>query len=69
MRRTEVLNKSLATRKVFFLAGWVEKENRTILQNITDEYDGVELTWIKPDKGEKTPIKLKNNAFSKPYES
>jgi len=69
LRRTEVLNKSLATRKVFFLEGWVEKDNRTILQNIADEYDGVELTWIKPKKGEKAPVKLKNNPFSRPYEA
>ncbi len=69
LRRTEVLNKSLTTRKVFFLEGWVEKENQTVLQNIADEYDGVELTWIKPDKGEKAPIKLKNNSLSRPYEA
>ncbi len=69
LRRTEVLNKSLSTSKVFFLEGWVEKENRTILQNIADEYDGVELTWIKPNKGEKAPVKLKNNILSRPYEA
>jgi V/A-type H+-transporting ATPase subunit I len=69
INRTEVLNKSLTTRKVFFLEGWIEKENQTVLQNIADEYDGVELNWIKPDKDEKAPIKLKNNSLSKPYEA
>ena len=69
LRRTDVLNKSLATKKVFFLDGWVEKESRTILQNIADEYDGVELNWVKPDKGEKAPVKLRNNPLSSPYEA
>jgi V/A-type H+-transporting ATPase subunit I len=67
--RAEVLNKSLSTKKVFFLEGWVEKENRTVLQNIVDDYDGVELTWIKPEKSEKIPVKLKNNSLSSPYEA
>jgi len=69
INRTEVLNKGLSTRKVFFLEGWVEKENRTMLQNVADEYDGVELTWMKPDEGERAPVKLKNNSLSSPYEA
>ncbi len=67
--RAEVLNKSLATRNVFFIEGWVEKENQTILQNLADSYDGVELTWMKSKKGEKIPVKLKNNPLSSPYEA
>jgi len=67
--RAKVLNKGLSTRKVFFLEGWVEKENRTMLQNVADEYDGVELTWMNPDEGERAPVKLKNNSLSSPYEA
>jgi len=67
--RMEVLNKSLSTKKVFLLEGWVEENNRTILQNIADEYEGVELNWVKPGKDEKPPVKLKNNPLSKPYEA
>jgi V/A-type H+-transporting ATPase subunit I len=67
--RAEVLNKSLCTRKVFLLEGWVEEDNRTILQNIADEYEGVQLNWVEPAKDEKTPVKLKNNLLSKPYEA
>ena len=67
--RAEVLNKSLATRNVFFMEGWVEKENQTILQNLADSYDGVELSWMKVKKGEKVPVKLKNNTLSSPYEA
>ena len=67
--RAEVLNKSLSTRKVFFLEGWVEEDNRTILQNIADEYEGVQLNWVRPEKNEKPPVKLKNNLLSKPYEA
>lgn len=69
LRRTEVLNKSLSTSKIFLLEGWVEKKNQTVLQNIADSYDGVELNWIKPDKSEKAPVKLKNNSLSRPYEA
>jgi len=69
MHRSEVLNKSLSTRKVFLLEGWVEKGNQTILQNLADSYDGVELTWIKPQKGDKIPVKLRNNPLSSPYEA
>ncbi len=67
--RAEVLNKGLFTRKVFLLEGWVEEDNSTILQNIADEYEGVELNWVKPAKDEKPPVKLKNNTLSKPYEA
>jgi len=67
--RTEVLNKSLSTNKVFILEGWVEEDNRTILQNIADEYEGVQLNWLKPAKDEKPPVKLKNNSLSSPYEA
>jgi V/A-type H+-transporting ATPase subunit I len=67
--RAEVMNKGLSTRKVFFLVGWVEKDNRTILQNIADEYEGVELNWVEPKEDEKAPVKLKNNALSNPYEA
>jgi V/A-type H+/Na+-transporting ATPase subunit I len=67
--RAEVMNKGLSTRKVFFLEGWVDKDNRAILQNIADEYEGVELNWVKPTEGEKIPVKLKNNALSNPYEA
>jgi V/A-type H+-transporting ATPase subunit I len=69
LKRADVLNKSLSTSKVFFMEGWVEKENRTLLQNIVDNYSGVELTWIEPEKSEKVPVKLKNNSLSSPYEA
>jgi V/A-type H+-transporting ATPase subunit I len=69
MNRSDVLNKSLATGKVFLMEGWVEKENQTILQNLAGGHDGVELNWIKPKKGEKIPVKLKNNPLSSPYEA
>lgn len=69
INRTEVLNKSLATRNVFFIEGWVEEENRTVLQNLADSYDGVDLNWIEPKKGENIPVKLKNNPLSSPYEA
>jgi len=67
--RAEVLNKGLFTRKVFLLEGWVEEDNSTILQNIADEYEGVQLNWLKPAKDENPPVKLKNNPLSKPYEA
>lgn len=67
--RTEVLNKSLTTRDVFFIEGWVEKEKQTILQNLADSYEGVDLNWVKPEKEEKIPVKLKNNTLSSPYEA
>jgi V/A-type H+-transporting ATPase subunit I len=69
MNRSDVLNKSLATGKVFLMEGWVEKENQTILQNLADGHDGVELNWVKPEKGENIPVKLKNNPLSSPYEA
>jgi V/A-type H+-transporting ATPase subunit I len=69
INRSDILNKSLATSKVFIMEGWVEKENQTILQNLADSFDGVELNWVKPKKGEKIPVKLKNNRLSSPYEA
>jgi len=69
INRTEVLNKSLMTRDVFFMEGWVEKENQTILQKLADSYDGVDLNWMEPEKGESIPVKLKNNPVSRPYEA
>ncbi len=69
MNRSDVLNKSLTTRNVFFMEGWVEKENQTILQNLADKYDGVDLNWAKPSKVERIPVKLKNNTISTPYEA
>jgi V/A-type H+-transporting ATPase subunit I len=67
--RAEVLNKSLATRDVFFVEGWVEAENSKVLQNLADKYDGVDLNWVEPKKEESIPIKLKNNPVSSPYEA
>jgi V/A-type H+-transporting ATPase subunit I len=69
MNRTDVLNRSLSTSKVFIMEGWVEKEHQTILQNLADGHDGVELNWVKPKKDEKIPVKLKNNPLSSPYEA
>ncbi|MEO0293294.1 MAG: V-type ATP synthase subunit I [candidate division WOR-3 bacterium] len=69
LKRAEVLNKSLGTKKVLILEGWVEKENQAILQSLANSYEGVELTWVEPEKGESIPVKLKNNPLSSPYEA
>ncbi len=68
IKRTEVLNKTLMTKNVFFIEGWIVENSKDVLEKLVSSYRGVDLTWVKPRKDERPPVKLENNKLSEPYE-
>ncbi len=69
LKRTEVLNRALASREVFFIEGWIDEEDTHLLQDLISSHSGVDLKWTAPREDENPPIKLKNNKLAKPYEA
>ncbi len=55
----------------FILVGWVPEDNENELSAQLDKIDGVEYSIEKADsdKKHKPPVKLKNNWFSRPFET
>lgn len=55
----------------FILVGWVPEDSESELSTQLDKIDGVEYSIEKADsdKKHKPPVKLKNNWFSRPFET
>lgn len=55
----------------FILVGWVPEENETEFSQMLDKIDGIEYSMDRPDfeMKHKPPVKLKNNWFSRPFET
>lgn len=56
----------------FFLMGWIPEENEISFCNKLEEIDGIEYNTEETEtktEMERAPVKLKNNWFSKPFES
>lgn len=55
----------------FILVGWIPEENEMEFTKVLDKIRGIEYSIDKVDKDRKykPPIKLKNNWFSKPFET
>lgn len=55
----------------FILVGWIPEENETEFSQMLDRIDGIEYSIDRADSDlkHKPPVKLKNNWFSRPFET
>ena len=67
--RTDVLNKTLASKEVFFIEGWIDEADTPLLEGLVSRHASVDLKWTEPRKEESPPSKLKNNKLAEPYEA
>jgi V/A-type H+-transporting ATPase subunit I len=59
----------LATKRLFFLDGWVPKERKSQLQILFKEFkDKIYIRLRPPKKGELSPTKLKNKRMIAPFQ-
>ena len=64
----EVLSKTENTKRVFFLAGYVEAKRVEKLESCLNNNFNVALSFKNPDKEDDVPVVLENNKFSSPVE-
>lgn len=69
IKRTDALNRALRSREVYFIEGWVDEEDKALIEDLASSHPGVDLKWSKVRKDEHPPVKLKNNKLAEPYEA
>ncbi|MDW5299744.1 MAG: V-type ATP synthase subunit I [Sedimentibacter sp.] len=66
--KKKILSNMLKTETTFYIAGWIPEESKEQVLLILNKHQ----CWYEitvPEKGEETPIAIKNNSFSQPFES
>lgn len=66
--RTKILTSLMRTEKAFYFDGWLPKAKEEAVKKVLEE-NGCYYEVEAPEKGEETPILLKQNAFSEPFEA
>ncbi len=66
--RAKTSEKLLRTRTSYYFDGWVPEENQKEVEAVLEEY-GCYYEIEEPEKGEETPVKLKENSFVYPLQS
>jgi len=60
--------KMLATEKAGLIEGWIRSSDRKRLEEIVAGFEASEVRSIKPRKGERMPVALRNPPWIKPFE-
>jgi len=64
----EEYDKMAETSSAAFIEGWVASEERELLEEIVASFQASEVRSLKPRKGEKAPVALRNSSVIKPFE-
>jgi V/A-type H+-transporting ATPase subunit I len=66
--KAKALDSVLATNRAFYIDGWIPAVESENLASLLAQY-GCHYEITPPEKGEETPVLMKNNAFVTPIES
>jgi len=66
--RAKAFGNVLVTKRTFYIDGWIPAEESKKLAALLEKH-GCHFEIIEPEKGEETPVLLKNNNFITPIES
>ena len=66
--KAKILSSIVKTKSVFYFDGWLPTVKEEEVKKALDE-NGAYYEITEPEKGEETPIMLKQNAFSEPFEA
>jgi V/A-type H+-transporting ATPase subunit I len=66
--RAKAFSNVLTTERTFYIDGWVPAEESKNLENLLKDH-GCHYEIVEPEKGEETPVLLKNNNFIAPIEA
>lgn len=64
----EQREKMLATEQAGFIEGWIRSSDRKRLEGIVAGFETSEVRDIKPKRGERVPVALRNPPWLKPFE-